>query len=450
MKHSTIVLVCMILTVLLPASGCEKRKAGKPRLGEVERLPHVETVLLGQPAKLAVVRSYTITVEALEKVDLCAQVQSGTTGLGGTRGVVKAIPREIDIGRHVAAGQTLIELDLPDLGAERETKDAVFSLAKDSFLQAEQAIQVAAAEIKEAEAQLQRYQADVDFKTLKQKRVEDLVIRTVLQPTQKDEADLELKSSLAALATARAQVMTKKERHQASLKDKDVAASRVLVAKSELKRYDVLMGFTTLKAPFPAVITKRWVSPGDNIRDAAMPLLTLQRIDTVRVLIDFPERDVLHIAQDGPATKGNAVRIEIPALEKEPILGTVTLTADSLDPITRTMRAEVHLENKKGILKPQMTGTASVTLATRNAFSVPSSALVRTGNKMEIYIIADPAGDPVKGTVKRLEVQTGLDTGLRVELKSDILTGRELVIVRGAGVLRPGDQVIAVPAKAAE
>ena len=114
------------------------------------------------------------------------------------------------------------------------------------------------------------------------------------------------------------------------------------------------------------------------------------------------------------------------------------------------MRAEVHLENKKSVLKPQMTGTASVTLATRNAFSVPSSALVRSGNKMEIYIIADPAGDPAKGTVKRLEVQTGLDTGLRVEINSDLLTGKELVIIRGAGVLRPGDQVIAVPAKPAE
>jgi multidrug efflux pump subunit AcrA (membrane-fusion protein) len=91
-----------------------------------------------------------------------------------------------------------------------------------------------------------------------------------------------------------------------------------------------------------------------------------------------------------------------------------------------------------------------VTLAAREAFSVPSSALVRTGSKMEIYVVADPTGEPAKGTVKRLEVQTGLDTGLRVEIKGDILTGRELVIVRGAGVLRPGDQVIAIPMRPAE
>ena len=150
------------------------------------------------------------------------------------------------------------------------------------------------------------------------------------------------------------------------------------------------------------------------------------------------------------------MQLHVPALTAtagtDKVAGTITLLSSALDPVTRTMRAEMHVENKvgdtPGVLKPQMTGTASVTLAARDASPVPSSALVRTGNKMEIYIVADPAGDPAKGTVKRLEVQTGLDTGLRVEIKSDILTGRELVIVRGAGVLRPGDQVIAVSRQA--
>src|SRR5258708_28303935 len=159
MKHCPIVLG-ILLVALMPAVGCEKRKASKPRLGEVERLPRVETVVLGKAAKLEVVRTYTITVEPLEKVDLCAQVQAGTTGLGGTRGVVKTMPKEIDIGRQVGPTDTLIELDLPDLAADRETKNALHSLSKDAYLQAEQAIQVAAAEIKEAEANILRYQAD--------------------------------------------------------------------------------------------------------------------------------------------------------------------------------------------------------------------------------------------------------------------------------------------------
>ena len=172
MKHSPI-LFGILLAALLPAIGCEKRKAGKPRLGEVERLPRVETVVLGKEAKLEVVRTYTATVEAFEKVDLCALMPTATTG--GMRGVVKPMAREIEIGRLVDPKQTLIELDLPDLAAERDTKKAMVGLAKDVVIQAEQAIAVASAEIKEANVQVERYKAEVDFKVLKQQRVEDLV-----------------------------------------------------------------------------------------------------------------------------------------------------------------------------------------------------------------------------------------------------------------------------------
>jgi multidrug efflux pump subunit AcrA (membrane-fusion protein) len=182
-----------------------------------------------------------------------------------------------------------------------------------------------------------------------------------------------------------------------------------------------------------------------------MPLFTIMRADKMRVILDIPERDVPYVRA---GKNGNTIRLRIPALKEvagmEDFAGTIALMSDALDPITRTMRAEMHLDNKAGVLKPQMTGTAHVILAAREALTIPSSALVRSGDKLEIYIVADISGDPAKGILKRLEVQTGLDDGLRVELKNDNLTGREMLVVKGAGVLRPGEQVIAVPARAAD
>src|SRR4051794_10223813 len=102
MKHA--LLLGLLLAFLLPAAGCEKRKAGKPRLGEVERLPRVETVVLGKPARLEVVRSYTATVEALEKADLCAMV----------KGYVKDLPTDLDIGKTAKQGELLFSLHVPD------------------------------------------------------------------------------------------------------------------------------------------------------------------------------------------------------------------------------------------------------------------------------------------------------------------------------------------------
>src|SRR5262249_30988486 len=215
----------------------------------------------------------------------------------------------------------------------------------------------------------------------------------------------------------------------------------------------ILAGFTTIRAPFPAVITRRWVNSGDTVRDAAMPLLTVQRRDVMRVLIDIPERDVRYLHTDSPNQKGNEAGIHIPTLEttEASFRGTLTLKADALDPVTLTMRTEVHLDNHKGLLKPHMTGTADVTLAhLHKVFTVPSSALVRTGKAVEIYYVADPKGNPPRGVVKRMEVQLGLDDGQQVQITGDQLTGKEWIIVRGSGMINVGDTAISVPLKKEE
>src|SRR5690349_4833151 len=98
-------LLTCILLLAAACSGCRGRHAGKPRPSDDERLPRLETV---QPQshdkdKLKVTRTYLATVEALEKVDLCAQV----------RGVVKTMPSIVDIGRQVTPDEVLIELFIP-------------------------------------------------------------------------------------------------------------------------------------------------------------------------------------------------------------------------------------------------------------------------------------------------------------------------------------------------
>jgi RND family efflux transporter MFP subunit len=439
--HRIAILFAIVLIAVAPPAGCEKRKAGKPRLGEVERLPHVETVVLGEKAMLELKRSYTATVDALEKAELCAMV----------KGYIKALPADLDIGRAVRKGEKLFTLDVPDLLAERENKKALVEQSEKAETLAIKAVAVAQAEVKEAQALVLRYEGDVEFREAQHSRISKLAQGDTLSKQQLEEAKLQLDSAKAALAAAKAQVITKQARQQAAEQEQHLAAARSQVARAEETKAKVQVDFATLQAPFDGIITKRWVDTGTTVKDASMPLFTLMRTDKVRVILDIPERDVPYFHAD---PKGNIVQLTVPALKDaaggDKFSGTITILSSALDPVTRTLRAEVHLENKARVLKPQMTGTAVVTLAAREAFTVPSSALVRTGNKMEIFIVADVTGDPARGTVKRLEVQTGLDDGLRVEISADNLTGRELIIAKGAGVLRVGDQVIAVPAKAAD
>src|SRR5206468_2809424 len=99
-----------------------------------------------------------------------------------------------------------------------------------------------------------------------------------------------------------------------------------------------------------------------------------------------------------PDGKGDPVELRLPALGTQSFGGHITRIASVLDPATRTMRAEVHLNNRNGVLRPGMYGTALVTLDQRDsALTVPSTALVRRGNRVEVFYVADPSGDPPRG-----------------------------------------------------
>jgi multidrug efflux pump subunit AcrA (membrane-fusion protein) len=95
-----------------------------------------------------------------------------------------------------------------------------------------------------------------------------------------------------------------------------------------------------------------------------------------------------------------------------------------------------------------MYGTATVLLEERyNVLTVPATALVRRGAKVEVYHVAGAQGEPLKGELQRLEVELGLDDGKLVEVRRG-LTGNELIVLRGNGVLRGEDKVVAVPERA--
>jgi RND family efflux transporter MFP subunit len=426
------------LLVILFA-GCELRSGRKPPVDETERMPRVETIR-AQYIRQDVTADLAATVEALEKTDLCAQV----------RGVVKPIPPDVDLGRVVKKDEVLLELDIPDLVAEKQYKEALREQAVVLKKQAEKNRDVAEREVAEAAAQVERHQADLLYRQLQHKRVEELAKRETVQPQLTEEARLFRDAAAAALKAGKAQVETKNARLAAAGAEVEAAESRALAAQREVERLTALVAFATVKAPFAGVITKRWVDSGTTVKDPGMPLLTVARMDSVRVILDVPERMVPHVNAVGkphPQLPANPVTLRVPALQDATFEGRVTLLAGVLDPATRTMRTEVHLENRDGRLRPQMTGTARLTLVRREkVLTIPSSALVRAGDKLEVYYVDNLKGSPPSGVVKRVEVELGLDDGRNVEVRSG-LTGQEHIVAKGNGVVRAGEMVIAAEAR---
>jgi RND family efflux transporter MFP subunit len=453
--------------------GCGERhgKGSKPP-PEVERAPRLETIKPQLLATFTVTRDYAATVEPLERAEIYPQV----------RGVVRYVSPDADIGRHITGekipprviasvlaqlgtepllgvatilgeqspGEVLIRIAVPDVLAERDNKRALLELSKEAREQAARAREVAAREVKEAEAQRKRARADVAYRNSLYQRMLRLVSTDTVQKQQAEEAELQYRSALAGFEAAEAQLLTKQARQYAAEGEERVAEAKVRVARADLDRLEAMVGFATIRAPFDGIVTRRWIDRGQTVKDFGNPLLQVMRTDVMRVLIDVPERDAPYVRAARPGRAGNPVTLTVPALQgvgKGKFTGHITLTAGSLDPVTRTMRAEIWMANPGGYLLPQMTGTASVVLEERhNVYVVPSSCLVRNGDKAAVYCIAEAKEDRRAGVVRRLRVEVGVDNGAQAEIRRG-LKGNEQIIAKGNGVVRAGDFAIAVPAE---
>lgn len=223
-----------------------------------------------------------------------------------------------------------------------------------------------------------------------------------------------------------------------------VAESKVRVAQGEVSkaeasraRLTTLGEYTKIRAPFDGVVIKRHADPGALIQQAASqsnvsPVVTVARVDTLRVFIDVTEQDVPYVK------RGNSVTITVDALPGTTFEGKTTRFATALDPKTRTMRTEIDISNRGAGLRPGMYGEVRLALERReNALTVAASALISEGGKSYVFVVADGKG-------RRVEVKSGFDDRIRVEVVEG-LTGNEQIITSGKNAVKDGTPVKVSP-----
>jgi membrane fusion protein, multidrug efflux system len=128
------------------------------------------------------------------------------------------------------------------------------------------------------------------------------------------------------------------------------AKANLAAADANVRRLEELESFKRVYAPFSGVITKRTVDPGTLINagsaGAGKELFDLARVDPLRVYISVPQ-------SYAPAIKvGMDASVTMQEYPGQKFKGTVVRTAESIDPLTRTLLTEVDVPNKDGRLLP--------------------------------------------------------------------------------------------------
>ena len=123
---------------------------------------------------------------------------------------------------------------------------------------------------------------------------------------------------------------------------------------------------------------------------------------------------------------GQTAQLKIPDLPLKTFIGTVTRTANALDPATRTLLAEVQVPNQDGLLLPGMYSEVNFTTPRMEPpLMIRADALVVRADGPKVAVVND------SGVVHFQPVQVGRDYGDQVEILGGLDKGQKVVISPG-------------------
>ena len=421
MNRKTIATVCgtvvvalvtlvFLVTVMKGERQAQAQSADEAKSAAAEPL----SVEVTRPTRRPLTRTLHMpaTLRADEQVDMLAK----------TNGYVVDVT--VDIGSRVKKGDVLATIDVPEMRDELRQAEAIQAAREAKVTQAEALRETAKAEV-------QRFAAEYALQKITHDRKVELRKQNVIPEQELDESKNEIAVAEAFQKIARAKV-------NSSEADVAVAEAEVMMAVATVARIKTLMEYATIRAPFDGVITERFIDPGDFVRSATggavKALLWIAKTDRIRLSLEIPEMD------SSSVKVGTPVDVVVKALGEHPFPGIITRTAVGLRASTRTMRAEVDLDNAAGLFAPGMYAQVTIKLETKeSALLIPSKAIHVRGRELSVLVS--------KGAVARkVPIVMGYDDGIWAEILSG-LADDEWIIIAATGAVTPGTPVKPVPVK---
>lgn len=180
----------------------------------------------------------------------------------------------------------------------------------------------------------------------------------------------------------------------------------------------------TLRAPMSGVVTEKTVVLGQAVT-VGQPLYTIADLSEVWVMAEVREADAARVRV------GASANVELASQPGRVWTGRVTYVYPTLDTQNRAVRARVAVANPSKLLKPGMYATVRLSSPSREALTVPSSAVVRTGERNIVFVEAGsgrlaPRDVTVGRTAGALtEVLAGVEPGERVVTSAQFIVSSE-------------------------
>jgi membrane fusion protein, multidrug efflux system len=227
-----------------------------------------------------------------------------------------------------------------------------------------------------------------------------------------------------------------------SQQEADHADAAAREAEANAGALKVQKAYEILPAPFSGVVTARFADPGALVQSAAnsqttaLPLVSLSRTDKLRIYVYLDQKDAAYVRI------GNLAEISDSSRPDVKLAASITRISGELDPKTRTLLAELDVDNKQGQILAGSFVQVSLKLKTAQSIEIPAEALLMKEDKAFVAIISQ--GNKV---YFRPVVAADSD-GKTVRISSGLEEGQKLVLNPGFGITN-GTEVQPVDASTA-
>jgi cobalt-zinc-cadmium efflux system membrane fusion protein len=172
-------------------------------------------------------------------------------------------------------------------------------------------------------------------------------------------------------------------------------------------------------APVSGSITALAVAPGNMINDPTQPMMSIADLSTVWVTALVPEKDVAAVAKNQDA------EVMLVAYPGRVLRGKVLFVSAVIEPDSRRNKIRIAFDNQDYALKPNMFATVTLTGPARTEVVLPSSALMMNNDRTSVFVATAP------WTFERRNVETTLDEGSSVAIRSGVAAGEQVVVKGG-------------------
>jgi RND family efflux transporter MFP subunit len=312
--------------------------------------------------------------------------------------------RLVDLGDRVKAAQALAEIDAPELDQ--------------AIRQAEATLEQAQAALEQAQANLEQGKANRDLARITAERWQAMAAQGITPQQDVDQRQAQLAAQNASV--------------QALEKAISAQRSNVAAARANLARLHEVESYRTVKAPFDGVVTLRNVDAGALVSTGNTLLFRIAQTERLRTYVNVPQGSAnsIRVGQTAVVTVSN-----FPGRQ---FRGTVSRTANALDPASRTMLVEVEVPNGDRALLPGSYAEVRLQGSLPNPpVIVPAPAIIFRTDGAQVAVVEPD------GTVRLQKIVPGRDYGDRVEVLQGLSEGMTIISVPGDDA-RDGAKVVPV------